>query len=161
MAWTEDQERAVRARQQMWRISTMGMELFASIVGMFLLGWLIDVWVGTSHTFKLVGLGVGFVGGFWNFFKAVRKLRASPIKGMAIKSPQPADSASPAASKASQAHIITPGAPAADPSPSRKPRDPALFARDYFTDEQLEQIDKEGTIRWPEEDDLKLPDDDS
>lgn len=133
----------------MWRISTLGLELFGSIIGMFLLGWLLDVWLGTGNTFKLIGLGVGFVGGFWNFFKEVKDLRANPVQGMDVKkaSKPPPDSRP---LSGTPAPLSTP-IPADPAGRARRPgRDPQLFAREHFTDEQLERIEEEGEIRWPE-----------
>ncbi len=50
------------------------MELAGSILGMGLIGWLIDRWQGTSPTWTLVLTGLGTVGGFYNFLKRAMAL---------------------------------------------------------------------------------------
>lgn len=61
-------------RRRLWRVSGMGMELTGSIVGMALLGWLVDRWQGTSPLWTLVLLGVGMVGGGYNFLRSARAI---------------------------------------------------------------------------------------
>lgn len=59
-----------------WKLSGMGMELFGSIVGAGLIGWLIDRFAGTEPRWLMIGLLVGMIGGGWNFYgKAMRMNR--------------------------------------------------------------------------------------
>ncbi|MGP1345905.1 MAG: AtpZ/AtpI family protein [Phycisphaerales bacterium] len=173
MAWSEDQERAAAMRRQMWRISTLGMELFGSIVGMFLLGWLLDVWIGTeNHAFKLTGLVLGLLGGSWNFYKEIKKLRANPIKGSWMNPRAPTLPESPRASQTSQisqtsraphssggasgdggggpgaggfkgSPLNTPGDPERVGEQKRRFRDPRMFASEHFSEERLAEIEAE------------------
>lgn len=43
--------------------------LLGGIFGGSLLGWLMDGWFGTGHTFLLVGLVIGVTGAFWSILK--------------------------------------------------------------------------------------------
>jgi F0F1-type ATP synthase assembly protein I len=158
MVWTEDQERAARARQQLWRIGSLGMELFASIIGMFLLGWLLDVWTGSSY-FKLIGLGIGLIGGTWNFYKTVRGIqraqstidagmnprKATPRQRDHLKAPPTGIANTTAASGSTPRSVPSAG-------PERHARDPGLFSRSTFSDEELEQAASEVGLSWPEDD---------
>jgi len=75
-------------RRKLWRVSGMGMELTGSIVGMALLGWLIDRWQGTSPVWTLVLLAVGMVGGGYNFLRGARAIsRAEAAKWKARHHP--------------------------------------------------------------------------
>ncbi len=47
----------------------MGTELAAGVIGMGLLGWLLDRWMHTSPWIMLGGIFVGLVGGGWNFIR--------------------------------------------------------------------------------------------
>ena len=51
------------------RLSGIGLELVAAIVGMMLLGWAVDRWLGSSPVWMLVGLTLGFIGGGYNFIR--------------------------------------------------------------------------------------------
>jgi len=57
-----------------WRLSGLGMELVGAIVGMGLIGWLIDRWQGTSPKATLVCAVIGIVGGGYNFIRSAMKL---------------------------------------------------------------------------------------
>ncbi|MFG0274010.1 MAG: AtpZ/AtpI family protein [Phycisphaerales bacterium] len=61
-------------KRRMWRISGMGAELAGGIVGMGLIGWLLDRWWGTYPTATLVGAIVGILGGGLNFIRAAMAL---------------------------------------------------------------------------------------
>ncbi|HTY37573.1 MAG TPA: AtpZ/AtpI family protein [Bacteroidota bacterium] len=50
---------------------TLGIQLAAGIVVFFLLGWWLDTKYDSSPMYKLVGLGVGMVGGLIKFLKTV------------------------------------------------------------------------------------------
>ncbi|MDP2885183.1 MAG: AtpZ/AtpI family protein [Ignavibacteria bacterium] len=53
---------------------TMGIQLAAGIVILFLIGWWLDTRYETSPTFKLIGLGIGSVGGLIKFLKSAVEL---------------------------------------------------------------------------------------
>ncbi len=52
----------------------MGVELAAAIIGLTLLGLWIDHRFQTRPTFLLVGVGLGIVGGFYNFIRQALQL---------------------------------------------------------------------------------------
>jgi F0F1-type ATP synthase assembly protein I len=62
---------------------TLGIQLAAGIVVFFLIGWWLDTRYESSPMFKLIGLGVGMVGGLIKFLKSVVEL------GKEEKSPKP------------------------------------------------------------------------
>ncbi len=66
---------------QLYRLSGMGIELTASVVGMTLIGWLLD-WLCGTKPWLLVSFAVlGIIGGTYNFIKAaVRENRASQAR---------------------------------------------------------------------------------
>ncbi len=53
----------------LWRLSGLGIEFVASIVGGGVIGWLLDRWLGTSPWLLVAGLFAGLVGGGYNFFR--------------------------------------------------------------------------------------------
>lgn len=61
-------------KQRLWRISGMGAELAGGIIGMGLIGWLLDQWWGTYPKATLVGAIVGILGGGLNFIRAALAL---------------------------------------------------------------------------------------
>ena len=54
----------------LWRVSGLGFELVAAVVGFGLIGWFTDRWQGTAPRFTLIGLGLGVVGGGYNFVRS-------------------------------------------------------------------------------------------
>ncbi len=52
----------------------MGVELSGSIIGMVLLGWGLDRWLGTSPRWTLIGAGIGVLGGGYNFIRAALRM---------------------------------------------------------------------------------------
>lgn len=59
----------------LWALSGLGAELFGGIAGMGLLGWAIDRFVvGSGHTWLLIGLVVGIIGGGANFIRQALSL---------------------------------------------------------------------------------------
>ena len=52
----------------------MGMEFAAGIVGMGLLGWLIDRWLDSAPIGVLIGAGLGIVGGGYNFIRQAQAM---------------------------------------------------------------------------------------
>ena len=53
---------------------TLGIQLAAAIVFFFLIGWWLDTRMGTSLTFKLIGLVLGGVGGMIKFFRSAAEM---------------------------------------------------------------------------------------
>ncbi|HEY9164864.1 MAG TPA: AtpZ/AtpI family protein [Candidatus Kryptonia bacterium] len=55
----------------------LGTELAASVGGMLLVGYFLDEYFKTTPWLLLAGAVVGFIGGFYNFFREVQKLSRS------------------------------------------------------------------------------------
>jgi len=53
---------------------TLGIQLAAGVVIFFLIGWWLDTRYETSPTFKLIGLGIGSIGGLIKFLKSAIEL---------------------------------------------------------------------------------------
>lgn len=53
---------------------TLGIQLAATVVIFFLIGWWLDTRNDTSPTFKLIGLLIGSVGGMVKFLRSVSEL---------------------------------------------------------------------------------------
>jgi hypothetical protein len=60
----------------MWKLSGLGMEFAAGIIGMAGLGWAIDHWVLKSGGNKalLICAGIGIIGGGYNFIRRAMAL---------------------------------------------------------------------------------------
>jgi F0F1-type ATP synthase assembly protein I len=71
---TQTQSPEGEEERSLWRASGLGIELAGSIGGMAVVGWLIDRWVGTSPMWLLILLGVGTVGGTYNFVRQAMAL---------------------------------------------------------------------------------------
>jgi len=52
-----------------WKLSGMGFEFIAGVVGLGFVGWMVDRWRGSPPLWTLVGVGVGMIGGGYNFIK--------------------------------------------------------------------------------------------
>ncbi len=52
----------------------MGAEFAFGIVGMMLIGWLIDKWLDSSPVGVLIGAGLGILGGGYNFIRQAVKM---------------------------------------------------------------------------------------
>lgn len=63
------------ARLGRWvRYSAVGMQFAGGIVGLALLGWWLDGWVGTGKPwFALTGALLGMVGGMWQLIRQFGK----------------------------------------------------------------------------------------
>jgi F0F1-type ATP synthase assembly protein I len=61
------------------RYAGLGFELAASIVGLTLLGLWIDYRYSTSPKGVLIGVGLGVVGGLYNFIRAALRLSTKEI----------------------------------------------------------------------------------
>lgn len=65
----------------LWRISGMGFELLGAVLGMMLIGWLVDRWQGSSPRWTTVGAIAGLIGGGVNFIrKALALNKAAAAK---------------------------------------------------------------------------------
>ena len=51
-----------------------GLTLFASVVGLGGVGWLVDRWRGTAPWFLVAGLVLGAIVGFYQFIRLTSKL---------------------------------------------------------------------------------------
>jgi len=85
----------------LWRLSGLGLEFVASIVGGGVIGWLLDRWLGTGPWLLVAGLLAGLLGGSYNFFRdamaASRRAQAAyrrshPASGNRPASERPARS---------------------------------------------------------------------
>ncbi len=70
-----------------WRASGMGVEFASAIVGMALLGWLIDNWQGTEPWGVLSGLVLGIVGGGYNFLKQAMRMNRDAVARFRTRHP--------------------------------------------------------------------------
>lgn len=75
-----------------WRLSSMGVELAAAVLGGCALGYVVDRHFNTGHWGLIVGALVGIVGGLYNM---VRKALLESL-GVRAKTPQPRRGASEA-----------------------------------------------------------------
>lgn len=88
-----DQESGGDSARTLWRLSGLGMEFVAALVGAGLLGWLIDYWAGTFPRWTIVGVLLGLLGGGYNFFK--QALQASREANEAFQREHPSRRDSP------------------------------------------------------------------
>lgn len=135
-----------------------GFEFAASVGAMTILGYFVDRWLDTSPTWLLVGALVGFIGGGWNLYKAVKKMmRANEraeatARAVRLDDPkkEPAGFGSPAS--AGRAPVVRERElPPIAKEPPRRPRsgpvsDRGMFGRTQPTDDELAPEDE---IRWP------------
>lgn len=72
-----------------WKLSGLGMEFAAGIIGMAGLGWAIDTWAvkNGGHTALLICAGVGIIGGGYNFIR--RALALNKEAARAYKAAHP------------------------------------------------------------------------
>lgn len=54
---------------RLWRLSGMGSELAFGVIGMALLGFLLDRWLKTTPWIMLAGALLGVIGGGYNFIR--------------------------------------------------------------------------------------------
>lgn len=66
--------------QALWRAAGLGMELIGAVIGMGLIGWLIDRWQGWSPVATITGFVIGALGGGYNFFRAAQRLNREAQK---------------------------------------------------------------------------------
>jgi len=64
----------------LWRAAGLGVELIGAVLGMGLIGWLIDRWQGWSPVATIIGFTVGALGGGYNFFRAAQRLNRESQK---------------------------------------------------------------------------------
>ncbi len=80
-------------RLTVWQMSSMGTELVTALIGMTLLGWLMDYWLGTGPWFLIAGAVLGFAGGGATFLrKAYQIIRTTPEIHIEHPQPLPKDS---------------------------------------------------------------------
>ncbi len=130
-----------------------GFEFAASVGAMTVLGYFIDRWAGTSPTWLLVGALIGFIGGGWNLYKAVRRMMRANEREEASRRVVRADNAAPPSVAggpvASGAAVVRERElpPIIKEPPRRGPvSDRGMFGRAQPTDEELAPEDE---IRWP------------
>jgi len=58
-----------KERAELWRLSAMGTEFVAAIVGMLVLGLLLDRWWGTTPVLTIIGSVVGLLAGGYNLIR--------------------------------------------------------------------------------------------
>ncbi len=58
---------------RLWSIAGMGTELAGGIIGMLLVGFLLDWWLGTKPWLTITGAALGLVGGGYNFLRRAFK----------------------------------------------------------------------------------------
>ncbi len=79
--------------RSLWAASGLGLELAGSIGGMAALGWVIDRGAGTAPMWLLICLGIGAVGGGYNFIRKAlamnRKASAAYRQSRIGKGPLP------------------------------------------------------------------------
>ncbi len=80
--------------RRLWGVGGMGLELAGAIAVLALLGWWIDRRLGTGPLWTLVGAGIGFLGGGYNFIRRARAmsranaLRRSPTHRPPCRAPE-------------------------------------------------------------------------
>jgi F0F1-type ATP synthase assembly protein I len=62
-----------KSSSNLYRLSGMGIELTASVVGMALVGWLLDWALGTGPWLLVTFAVLGIIGGTYNFIKGALK----------------------------------------------------------------------------------------
>lgn len=67
------------------RASSLGAELVGSILGAVLVGYLLDLWLGTGPVLLLVLGTVGIVGGGYNFVRDARRVSAAASRADAAR----------------------------------------------------------------------------
>lgn len=55
------EEKPNQARNRLWRLSGLGFTMASEIVAGLLIGWLVDVLVGTKDTWIIVGTIIGLI----------------------------------------------------------------------------------------------------
>lgn len=76
--------------RRLWGVGGMGLELAGSIVILALIGWAVDRWAGTSPIWTLVGAGIGFIGGGYNFIRRARAMSRTNAARHKDEAPRPA-----------------------------------------------------------------------
>lgn len=64
----------------LWRVSGLGVELVGAILGMGLIGWGIDRWLGTQPKAVLAGLLVGVIGGGYSFVRQAQAMNRAAAR---------------------------------------------------------------------------------
>ncbi len=72
--------RDAKSASTLWRLSGIGFELAAAILGATLVGWLLDRWFGTSPMWTFIGAGIGIIGGGYNFIRSAMRMNRQAIE---------------------------------------------------------------------------------
>ncbi len=75
----QDDSNGDRQRSRLMSYAGLGLELAASIIGLMLLGLWIDYRYSTGPKGVLIGVGIGVVGGLYNFIRAALRLSSREI----------------------------------------------------------------------------------
>ncbi len=73
---------------RLWSIAGMGTELAGGIVGMLLLGYLLDWWLGAKPWFTITGAVMGIVGGGYNFIQRALAMNKAELARLRARHPQ-------------------------------------------------------------------------
>ncbi len=106
---------ADRQSSQLVRISGMGTELAGSIIGMTLLGYLIDHFAGTLPWGVIGGAVVGILGGGYNFLRHATKISRDAAADFKKRHPHGVDPPKPIIPPAAPMTFSKEGAEEADP----------------------------------------------
>jgi F0F1-type ATP synthase assembly protein I len=74
------------ARADLARYGGLGMQLAATVGLLAWLGWRLDLWLGTKFVFLLVGVLLGFVGGFLSLLARVPPTSSENRRARAARS---------------------------------------------------------------------------
>ena len=127
------------ANQAARAATDIGFEFAAAVAAFAVGGYFVDRWLETSPTWTLIGTALGFIGGGYNLFKAVRRIQSADAR----------DKATTKAARESRAKTPSPKptpAPTGKVKPGRADERSGMFARAQFSDDDLEDIDD---IKWP------------
>jgi len=126
-----------------WGTVTIGFEFAAAIGGFAVIGYLIDWWRGTEPMWTLILLALGFIGGSYNLYKEVKKMKARSYQRSIRKDSGAVDP------KAASAEIA---AKRGRPRPTGKVN---LFSHEDIDLEELDEVE----LDWPEEERDQVEDD--
>lgn len=125
----------------------MGTELAFGIVGMALIGILLDWWLGTSPWILIGCLVVGIVGSGYNFIRRATAMSRKAHRAYAASTPAPpAPAVQPTERSAGRPSADPPAAP---PPPAAAGAASAEASRSWITGEPLDDDDDDDDIRLP------------
>ncbi len=129
------QPKSDRSSSVNWSTVAIGFEFVAAIGGFAVIGSLIDWWRGTEPFWTLIMLLLGFIGGSYNLYKEVKKIKSVSYKRSPRKDSGEVDP------KAASAEVA---ATRGRPRPSGRVN---LFAREDIDLEDLDEVE----LDWPAE----------